>query len=47
MILCVIGLLSVMKKSRHAKNPYKIRVLQDENSNERLISCGIKKGDKI
>ena len=47
MILCAIGLLSVMKKSRHAKKPYKIRIFQDENSNERLISYGIEKGDKI
>ena len=27
--------------------PYKIRVLQDEKSNERLISYGIEKGDKM
>ena len=28
------------------ENPYKTRVLRDEKTNERLISCGIKEGDK-
>lgn len=28
------------------ENPYKTRVLRDKKTNERLISCGIKEGDK-